>query len=356
MNREALWIPALKLVVFAMVATFVLLTIAGTITPIGSAGSRTTFTAEFTSASRLVPGDDVRVAGVPAGSVVDVSVTSDGQARVEIEVNDDLTVTTMTRVEIRYLNLVGDRYVALVEDGGKDGAAAAAPQDPRTPIGVDRTAPALDLNAVLGGFKPLFQALEPGQVNALALDIVQTLQGDGATVQALISHTADLTTGLAERDQLISDTIVSLDAGVGTVSQRHTELAEIVSALQTFVGSLDGQRQTVADAVVHLEETTRITADLLQGANPPITADVAALGEIAATLVEPANREMVEHVLDHVPDKLARLTRTASYGSFFNYYLCAVRFTIDSSGDSLLAPLQQALDPIVIVDPSARCD
>lgn len=354
MNREALWIPAAKLAVFAVVATFVLLTIAGTITPIGSTGSRTTFTAELTSASRLVPGDDVRVAGVPAGTVTDVSVTSGGQALVEIELDDDLTVTTATRVEIRYLNLVGDRYVALVDDVA--GGAAPAEQDPDEPIGLDRTLPALDLNAVLGGFKPLFQALEPGQVNALALDIVQTLQGDGATVQALISHTADLTTGLAERDQLISDTIVSLDAAVGTVSQRHTELAEIVSALQTFVGGLDGQRQTVADAVVHLEEMTRLTADLLQGANPAITADVAALGEIAATLVEPANREMVEHVLDHVPDKLDRLIRTASYGSFFNYYLCAVRFTIDSEGNSLLAPLQQALAPVVITDPSPRCD
>ncbi len=316
MRRDPLWIPVAKLVAFAVVAALVLLTIAGTISPIGSTGDRTGYSAEMTSASRVVVGDDVRVAGVTAGTVREVSVTRDGQALVRFDVESDLEVTTATRVEIRYLNLVGDRYLALVPAAEGEQVAAPAAQDPEVPIGVDRTTPALDLNAVLGGFKPLFTALEPAQVNALALDIVQTLQGDGSTVQALISHTADLTTGLAERDQLISDTIVSLDAAVGTVSQRHTELAQIVSALQTFVGGLDGQRATVASALENLVEMTGLTADLVDDAGPALTADITALGQVAGTLAEPANREMVEHVLDHVPDKLLRLTRTASYGSF----------------------------------------
>src|SRR4051812_4686707 len=52
------------------------------------AGSSYTVTASFESASQLVKGNLVDVAGVPVGSVSDISLSDDGQALVELEISD----------------------------------------------------------------------------------------------------------------------------------------------------------------------------------------------------------------------------------------------------------------------------
>ena len=79
---------------------------------------------------------------------------------------------------IKYRNLVGQRYVALDQGAGD--------LDPMLPPGgtipLDRTTPALDLTALFNGFKPLFQALSPDDVNQLSGEIIQVLQGEGGTV------------------------------------------------------------------------------------------------------------------------------------------------------------------------------
>ena len=77
-------------------------------------------------------------------------------------------------------------------------------------IPVSRTAPAVDLTALFNGFKPLFQALTPADVNKFALEIIQTLQGEGGTVDSLLTQTASLTNTVADRDAVIGQVIDNL--------------------------------------------------------------------------------------------------------------------------------------------------
>src|SRR5260221_10882483 len=55
---------------------------------------------------------------------------------------------------------------------------------------------ALPISTLLNGFKPLFKALTPADVNKLSYEIIQTLQGEGGTVNSLLAHTASLTTAI----------------------------------------------------------------------------------------------------------------------------------------------------------------
>lgn len=342
-----------KLLLVSVVSVAVFATIAATLRPIGQSAPTRTYTAEFVSASRIQPGDEVRVAGVPAGRVRSVELTPDATARVDLDVEKDLALSTATRVEIRYLNLVGDRYVALVDDG-----SSATPQPAARPIGTDRTQPALDLNTLLNGFKPLFTALSPEDVNNLSLDIVQTLQGDGATVQSLIARTASLTTGLAERDELIGNVITNLDQTVGLVADRHTQLEGLLAELRRFTGGLSDDREVIGDAIDHIDSMAQVSQDLLEESRPAVKADVAHLRAIATTLNEPENTKLVEHTLEHVPGKLDRMVRTASYGSWFNYYLCGLTIKVGTGipgagrVDDILAEL---LGNVRLTDTSPRC-
>ena len=60
-----------------------------------------------------------------------------------------------------------------------------------------RTSPALDLNVLFNGFKPLLTALDPEQVNQLAYELVRVLQGEGGTVTSLLGRLSSVTNTLA---------------------------------------------------------------------------------------------------------------------------------------------------------------
>lgn len=341
---------ALRLLIFAAVSIAITMTIAATIRPFGSNAPRESYRALFDSASRLAPGDDVRVAGVGVGKVTTVEVTGDARAQVTFTVEKDLALTRSSRAEIRYLDLAGNRYLALV-----NGAETAAAQPPAEVIGTERTQSALDLDNLLDGFKPLLVALSPDDVNSLTLDIVRTLQGDGATVQSLIARTAALTTGLAERDQLIGSVVTNLNLAVGSVADRHGQLEELIAQLRILAGGLAKDRTSVTSALGHIDTMTGLAADLFRRARPSAQADIAALRRVAETLSGPVGKAEIDHALDHLPDKLARLAATASYGSWFNYYVCGIRVTLGNSFPGLDAFINDQLSQLHVVDTSGRC-
>ena len=217
-------------------------------------GDSTEYQAVFTTASMLEKGDDVRVAGVSVGEVKKVEHYHRNQALVTFRVKSEVPLTTTSRAEIRFLNLVGDRYLAL-EAGDEDGDAmpdgiddgiggtaaptrpAPAPAGAGATIPVDQTTPALDLTTLFNGFQPLFQALDPKQVNELSMNLVQVLQGEGGTIQELLANTASLTNSLADRDELIGQVVNNLTQTLDTVDQRHQELNTLV----VRAAALDGR-------------------------------------------------------------------------------------------------------------------
>ena len=345
---------AVRVVLTTVLSIAVVLVLVATIRPLRLGGGDETYSALFTSASRIRPGDQVMIGGVRVGRVSDVSLQRDALARVSFQVEDTVDVTTQTRAAIRYLDLVGGRYLALT-DPSENGAAPAPQQRPDAVIPTSRTEPALDLNALLNGFKPLFSALNPQDVNALAQDIIRTFQGEGMTVRELIARTGSLTSGLAERDQLIGSLIDSLGTTVNTVARRHDQLEKLIDDVAAFAVGLASDRRSISAALQHLEVMTRLSSDLLRDARPSLQEDIAQLRAVAKLLGTGRGRGQVAHALDHLPRKLQRLARTASYGSWFNYYVCSVKFRLDA-GTPVAPEVRRLLNRLTLNDSAKRCD
>jgi phospholipid/cholesterol/gamma-HCH transport system substrate-binding protein len=340
---------AFKVTMVALLSVVIVLTIAATIRPLGTPSGSRSYTAEFTSASRLREGAEVMVGGIRVGMVTAVELTPDNLASVTFEVEDDVTLTRDSRVAIRYLDLVGNRYVALVDGGRKDD-----PQPAGQTIGTDRTDPALDLNVLLNGFKPLFAALDPADVNALATDIIRTFQGEGVTVRELIARTASLTSTLADRDELIGSVIENLGTTVRLVADRQTQVEELVGDLSRFATGLARDREAIGDTLAHIDTMAALSAQLLRTSRPALEEDLEHLRRIALVLARPDSRQTIAHALDHLPVKLSRMSRTASYGSWFNYYVCSVKLRVD--GTAFLQPVvRRLLGNITLNDSAARC-
>jgi len=281
-------------------------------------GAGKEYQAIFSSASMLEKGDDVRVAGVSVGEVKDVEHYERNHAKVTFRVKSDVPLTTASRAEIRFLNLVGDRYLAL-EAGNEEGAE---PLDEDEPLPIEQTSPALDLTTLFNGFKPLFQALKPEDVNELTLNLVQVLQGEGGTVQGLLQKTASLTTTLANRDQLIGDVIDNLTTTLDTVDSRSQQLTSLVTELKDWMRDLARDRKTIGSSLSSISDLTVVVADLLHEGRPLIKADVAELRRLAALLTEKQSRKLVVELLDRLPESMTDQTRTGTYGSWYSYYVC----------------------------------
>ena len=140
-------------------------------------------------------------------SVTKVETLTRDKAMVTFGVDSDVPLTANTSATIKFRNLVGQRYIALAQ--GAEGAKTTL--KPGSVIPEERTQEALDLNVLLNGFKPVFQALSPGDTNKFAYEIVQTFQGESGNVANLLERTSSLTNTLAGRDQLIADDITNLN-------------------------------------------------------------------------------------------------------------------------------------------------
>jgi phospholipid/cholesterol/gamma-HCH transport system substrate-binding protein len=315
-------------------------------------GSTHEYKAMFTTASQLKKGDDVRVAGVSVGQVKDVEVAGQDEALVTFTARTDVPLTVASRAEIRYLNLVGDRYLALLR--GRPGAPRL---QPGATIPVRLTKPALNLTVLFNGFQPLFAALDPHQVNELSLNLVRTLQGEGGTVQGLLANTASLTSSLADRDQLIGQVIDNLDTMLKTVDDRHRQLDTLVVGLKNWMGQLARDRQAIGSSIHNVSQLTSLLAGLLTQGRPLLKADVAQLRELATRLAQPGNQQIIRGLLDRLPEMLTDQTRTGTYGSWYNYYLCDFKgtITLPALKGPGVAQLQQELTNITFHSTAARC-
>jgi phospholipid/cholesterol/gamma-HCH transport system substrate-binding protein len=303
-----------KLVVFTVVTVLATGVLAATIGNFRFTSAKH-YQAVFSDVTGVLPGDDVRIAGVVVGKVGGVEVKDRSLALLRFGVDADRPLSTTTRAVLRYRNLVGQRYLALVE-----GAGDPAPLPDGATIPLERTQPALDLSVLFNGFKPLFAALSPDEVNRLSFEIVRTLQGEGGTINSLLAHTAELTSALADRDQVIGDLLVQLDKVLATTDERDQQLSDLIIQLQRLVSGLANDRGAIGSALVNIDALAATTGDLLQQGRAPLKDDIGQLGRLSQTLRD--NQGTVDGVLGRLPNKLDTITRTATYGSWFNFYLC----------------------------------
>lgn len=352
-TRNALYYSSLvKLIIFTTASILVTGLLAAIMGNFGF-GDTTTYRAVFSTASMLTKGDDVRVAGVTMGSVSSVEIKDRTQALVTFSVRSDLPVTTASRAEIRYLNLVGDRYMSLSQ--GTPGAERLA-QDGVIPV--EQTTPALDLTTLFNGFRPLFAALTPSEVNDLSMNLIRTLQGEGGTVQSLLANTASLTSTLANRDQLIGEVINNLNTTLGTVDSRRSQLSELIVQLRRWIGGLSEDRVQIGRSIANVASLTKVTADLLTEGRPLIKQDVAQLRVLARTLSKPKNKKLFNDLLVRLPETLTDQTRTGTYGSWYNYYLCdfSGRIVLPALEGPGVEQLQKELSKLTFYSTAARCD
>src|SRR6478735_10286117 len=283
------------------------------------------YNAEFTNVTGLEGDDFVRIAGVEVGKVKKISIQDDTTVRVSFTADDSVVLTEGNRAVIRYDDLIGGRYLALEE--GTGGTKRLNPGDT---IPVARTSPALDLDALIGGFKPLFAALDPDQVNALSGQLIQAFQGQGATISSFLSQTAALTNTLADRDQLIGEVIVNLNTVLGSLAGQSDQFGKGVDALADLVTALAERKTDITNGLAYTNAAAGSISDLLAQARPQLQKVVHETDRAAGIVV--ADHDYFDNLLNTLPDAYQALNRQGLYGDFFSFYLCDVVLKLNGKG------------------------
>jgi phospholipid/cholesterol/gamma-HCH transport system substrate-binding protein len=283
------------------------------------------YEALFTNVTGLADGDFVRIAGVEVGKVKHITVLPDSTVAVEFSADPSVVLTAGTKAAIRYDNLIGDRYLALEE-----GAGGVEQLRPGETIPVDRTQPALDLDALIGGFRPLFRALDPEQVNTLSSQLIAALQGQGATIGSFFAQTAALTSTLADRDQLIGQVITNLSTTLGSLGDQSGQFEKAVDSLSELVKTLSDRKTDIADAVAGADAAAGSFADLLSQSRQPFAKTVHEADRTAANVL--ADHEYFDNFLNTLPIPYQALARQALTGAYFSFYLCDVVLKLNGRG------------------------
>jgi phospholipid/cholesterol/gamma-HCH transport system substrate-binding protein len=186
------------------------------------------------------------------------------------------------------------------------------------------------LDALIGGFRPLFRALDPDQVNALSSQLIQAFQGQGATINSFLTQTGALTSTLADRDQLIGQVITNLNTVLGSLGDENKQFDKAVTSLSELVSGLSGRKQDISNAVAYANNAAGGVADLLAQARPPLKKVVAETDRTASNVL--GDQGFLDNLLATLPDAYQVLNRQGIYGDFFSFYLCDVVLKLNGKG------------------------
>ncbi len=290
----------------------------------GLNGDARSFRAEFADVSGLRTGDDVRVAGVRVGRVESVEITDDG-AEVGFDLVESQPLLTTTKLVMRYQNLLGQRYLAMVQ-GEERGPALK----PGSVVPMGRTSPGFDLTELLNGFRPLFEALRPDDVNKLAASVVKVLQGESGTVESLLGETAKLTNFLADRDDVVGQVLDNLTPVLVEMAGQGDELRGTVVELKALMTGLAKDRKSLGASIDGMSQLIGSTSALLADLRTPTKAAVQRFRSVTALFL--ANEKPFVAALGSFGAALAALGRAGSYQNAVNLYFCSIVLQVEGLG------------------------
>lgn len=254
-------------------------------------GSSYTVTAEFQNASQLVSGNNVDVAGVPVGSVKQISLSDNGQALVKMEISDSaytpLPQGTHATVRSQSLSGIANRYVDLALPTHPDGRSISSggtitQADTTSEVDLDEVFNTLDkptvshLQEVIRGFARAYDGVG-AKANrgfyylnpflSTSRRVFGELNSDQANLEGLVVDAASLTSALDQRSPEISSLVANLNGMLGTIGRQQSSLASAVGQLPDFMRQFDTTAvnlRAALDDVQPLVDATRPVARKLQ--------------------------------------------------------------------------------------------
>jgi phospholipid/cholesterol/gamma-HCH transport system substrate-binding protein len=214
-------------------------------------------TAFFTDAAGIVEGDNVTVAGLPAGTVKDIRVER-GLVAMELGIEDGIALTRDSNAEIVIETLLGRRSVAVV-NGQED-----RPLQDGDVITVDRTTTPIDITELGDIQVELLEASDADAFEGFLLDIAEITEGKAAEVDALVTGLNQVLEAVDARRLQLVRLIESLRTISTTLGSRDDNIVRIIDNLNVVLGNLEDRQQELETLLESTASASVETADLVR--------------------------------------------------------------------------------------------
>ncbi|MFI5684399.1 MCE family protein [Streptomyces sp. NPDC051636] len=200
-------------------------------------GDGRTYSAAFSEAGGLKPGDEVRIAGVKVGKVEDVDLDGD-HVKVTFKVKGDPRFGTETGASIRVKTILGAKYLALHPKG--PGQLKSGSEIP-----LRRTVAAYD---VVQAFSDLTTTSEKVDTDRLAkaLDTISTtFQDSPAEAQASIKGLSRISRTVASRDKALGELLDHANGTTGVLAERSGDFTALVKDGDKLFKEISKRRKAI---------------------------------------------------------------------------------------------------------------
>jgi phospholipid/cholesterol/gamma-HCH transport system substrate-binding protein len=262
-------------------------------------------TATFDDATGVRTGDEVRIAGVPVGTVREIGVV-DGRAHLTLGLRPDVELPSDTAVSISWVDLTGasqldlhpGREAARLEDGDHI-------EDTRSTVGVGQLA--AEFGAFVG-------TLDPEQLTELLSSVQQILDGNEDTLVTLVADVTEILGTVGGRGERIEALLADYATLTRTMAGREEQLRAIVDDLAALTAAFDASEQALGHGLDAAATLTGDLGDFLDANQRDLEVLLDDIVTLLA-LVQPRLDDL-EHGLEQLPDTLAELFGTIRHGDY----------------------------------------
>lgn len=284
------------------------------------AGQTVPYAAVFSDVFGLREGDDVRMAGVRVGRVEKIELQGD-LAKVSFVVQNDQQVLGSTVASVTYQNIVGQRYLGLsLGNIGEPGPLPAG-----SIIPVERTDPSFDVGAMLNGFEPLFSVLNPRDADNLTKGVIQSLQGDDASIVALVDQTSRLTETFAGKDEQLGNVITDLNVVVDNLARHNDSLDAVIGHTRDAVSTFDARRPELVSSMGSISKVVRQLSTIADDIHPDLNELVLREPGFAEHMV--SIEPQLAFTGANLPLLLKGFARMTNEGAYVSAYTCDLNLT-----------------------------
>ncbi|MEY2478641.1 MAG: phospholipid/cholesterol/gamma-HCH transport system substrate-binding protein [Actinomycetota bacterium] len=277
--------------------------------------------AAFTDATGLVKGDEVRLAGVRIGKVGGLKVDR-GKALVSMKIDDRHRVPRGSSFELRWKNLLGQRFVDIVPPPGAtpDGPALAKGASVPTRL----TGEAADLSTLLNNTQPILARLDSASLNRVMATYAAALQGREEKLNGSIDNAAALVATLSQRADVIGQTVTDFAALLDGIAAHDTQVRQLLDSLGSTSTVLSAKADQLGAAAGKAGQFTSALHRILAANGTTIDESLDLTKQLTEAAVR--NKGQLEKAFQTLPWTTSAILRMTSNGDWIQSYTRAVGF------------------------------
>lgn len=271
--------------------------------------SAKTVVAHFPRTISVYEGSDVRVLGVPVGTVTSVEPTGT-DVTVTMTYDDTVKLPADAKAVIIAPSLVGDRYVQLTPAYSGTGDVLTDGAE----LSVDQTSEPLELDQIYDSLDRLNVALGPrganktGALSDLLAVTADNFGGQGTTFRQTIKDFSRLSSTLAGNSDELFGSVQALEGFMSTLAENDQTVRQFNQSLADVSTMLDGEREELVAATRNLSVALTAVKGFVEENKDSLSRNITGLNRVAKVLVR--QRAALDEILHVAPGALNNLALT----------------------------------------------